>query len=236
MEKVWLRSQQNCLLWSVYDQCRAYRSDLEKAETDYHCTQISQCDIKRLFRMVDQMTTVKRDAVMPPHTSDSELANHFASFFDDKKTRLRRELDSTQPTELSVDVKDSCNSSLPKFSAVSEDDVREVLKTSASKSSDLDPLPAKLFKQCQEELLPVITEVINKSLESGVVPPHLSPRASFLFWRKLHSILITCRVIDPFLTCLFLRRCWNGLWQSSYKVTLKIVILSEYAVCLPSLS
>ena len=98
---------------------------------------------------------------------------YFASFFDDKITRLRQEFDSTQPTELSVDIKDSCNSSLPKFSAVSEDDVREVLKTSASKSSDLDPLPAKLFKQCQEELLPVITEIINKSLESGFVPSAL---------------------------------------------------------------
>ena len=158
---------------AFYDQCRACRSDLEKAKTDYHRTQISQCDNKRLFRMVDQMTTVKRDAAMPSHTSDSELANHFASFFDDKITRLRQELDSTQPTELSVDIQDSCNSSLPKFSAVSEDDVREVLKTSASKSSDLDPLPAKLFKQCQEELLPVITEIINKSLESGVVPSTL---------------------------------------------------------------
>ena len=158
---------------AFYDQCRAYRSDLEKAKTDYHRTKISQCDNKRLFCMVDQMTTVKRDAAMPSHTSDSELANRFASFFDDKITRLHQELDSTQPTELSVDIKDSCHSSLPKFSAVSEDDVREVLKTSALKSSDLDPLPAKLFKQCQEELLPVITEIINKSLESGVVPSAL---------------------------------------------------------------
>ena len=51
--------------------------------------------------MVDQMTTVKRDAAMPSHTSDSEIANRFDSFFDDKITRLRQELDSTKPTELS---------------------------------------------------------------------------------------------------------------------------------------
>ena len=66
-----------------------------------------------------------------------------------------------------------CVSSFSEFSAVSEDDVHKVIKESAIKSSDLDPFPASLFKECKEELLPAITDIINCSLMTGVVPKEL---------------------------------------------------------------
>ncbi len=59
------------------------------------------------------------------------------------------------------------------FRVVSQAEVLEVIKASAIKTSDLDPLPAVVFKQCQEVLLPVITEIINSSLSTGTVPPAL---------------------------------------------------------------
>ena len=43
-----------------------------------------------------------------------------------------------------------------------------------SKSCVLDPLPASLFRQCSDVLLPVITRIVNLSLELGVVPTRLS--------------------------------------------------------------
>ena len=39
-----------------------------------------------------------------------------------------------------------------------------------NKSCELDPLPTWLLKQCTEELLPLISAIINNSLESGVFP------------------------------------------------------------------
>ena len=38
------------------------------------------------------------------------------------------------------------------------------------KSCDLDPIPSPLFHDCLDELVPVITDIINTSLISGVVP------------------------------------------------------------------
>ena len=37
------------------------------------------------------------------------------------------------------------------------------------KSCDLDPIPSPLFHDCLDELIPVITDIINTSLISGVV-------------------------------------------------------------------
>ena len=44
-----------------------------------------------------------------------------------------------------------------------------ILKT-ASKSCKLDPIPTSLTKQYLDALVPVITEIINTSLTTGIVP------------------------------------------------------------------
>ena len=52
------------------------------------------------------MTTVKRATPLPSHTSNSELSNRFIEFFDDKITRNREELDSAEPSPLTVVIND----------------------------------------------------------------------------------------------------------------------------------
>ena len=42
--------------------------------------------------------------------------------------------------------------------------------TFSNKSCELDPLPTWLLKQCTEEFLPLISAIINNSLESGIFP------------------------------------------------------------------
>ena len=38
------------------------------------------------------------------------------------------------------------------------------------KSCDLDPIPAPSLHDCSEEITPIVADIINKSLSSGVVP------------------------------------------------------------------
>ena len=49
------------------------------------------------------------------------------------------------------------------FELLAEDDVRVLINC-------LDPIPAHLLKSCSESLIPVITNLINSSLESGIFP------------------------------------------------------------------
>ncbi len=48
--------------------------------------------------------------------------------------------------------------------------MRKIIKDSPSKSCSLDPLPPWLLKQCQDTLLPVITEIVNLSLSTAIFP------------------------------------------------------------------
>ena len=50
------------------------------------------------------------------------------------------------------------------------DDVRHIIMRSSTKSCSLDPVPTPLVVEYMDEPLPVITLIINSSLQSGLFP------------------------------------------------------------------
>ena len=55
-----------------------------------------------------------------------------------------------------------------KFSPLTEEKVSKLINSSTKKSYTLDPLPSSLVIDCIDVLLPIITKMINLSLESGL--------------------------------------------------------------------
>ncbi|CAB3987163.1 Hypothetical predicted protein, partial [Paramuricea clavata] len=53
---------------------------------------------------------------------------------------------------------------------MSDDDTERLITSSNKKSTSFDPIPTKLVIECLDVLLPVITKIINLSLESGIFP------------------------------------------------------------------
>ena len=56
------------------------------------------------------------------------------------------------------------------FTSVSERDVMGILKKSAPKTCNLDPVPTSLLYECVDIVLPFLTKIINDSLISGIFP------------------------------------------------------------------
>ena len=56
------------------------------------------------------------------------------------------------------------------FEPLSENDVYNLIMNSKKKSSYLDPVPTDLLMKCLDVLLPVITKIINISLDTGCFP------------------------------------------------------------------
>ena len=104
---------------------------------------------------------------MPNTISPEELPNSFSNFFSDKVNKIRAELDlSTDSPDFSAFSGQAFHGFVP----VSETDVMKILKASSKKTCSLDPVPAEILFQCLNELVPVITKVINTSLKTGTVP------------------------------------------------------------------
>ena len=83
-----------------------------------------------------------------------------------------------------------CSSVFAHFSAVSEEDIKKLVTRSSTTTCDLDPLPSDLVKKCIDFLLPVITSIINNSLESGAFPDPLLYAIVLRLLKKLGLDLI----------------------------------------------
>ncbi len=62
---------------------------------------------------------------------------------------------------------------MTKFTVLSQKDVLDLIKGSPIRSSTIDPIPVDLFILSIPTLLPVLTQIINLSLQTGIFPTKL---------------------------------------------------------------
>ena len=59
---------------------------------------------------------------------------------------------------------------LDTFSPATEDEIKRIIINSSNATSDSDPIPTHIVKQCIEVLLTPITNIVNNSLQTGIFP------------------------------------------------------------------
>ncbi|XP_075933638.1 uncharacterized protein LOC142933414 [Anarhichas minor] len=98
----------------------------------------------------------------------------FLSFFNDKITAIHNQLAApTTPPSPQHDTLLLPSHSLSSFSSITEMDLSSILSSMKTSTCALDPLPSSLVKACLPTLSPLITNIINSSLSSGLIPPTL---------------------------------------------------------------
>ena len=108
---------------------------------------------------------------LPQTASPSELTEMFSSFFMEKIQNIRRGLQTDQVHGVDQDVDaSSVTTPLERFTRASDDEVKTLILNSPDKSCHLDPMSTWLLKLCVDELLPIITAIVNASMDSSCVP------------------------------------------------------------------
>ena len=129
-------------------------------------------DQKRLFSVTKRLLGSGHEIQFPPFKDKVALANKFGEFFAQKIVTFQGKLN-----EMSVDVLPSNTDSHPEVSSIepmtsftllTEHEVRKLLEATPKKSCALDPMPTPLLVTCIDTLLPLITKIINLSLQNGI--------------------------------------------------------------------
>ena len=97
------------------------------------------------------------------------FADDMGTFFIRKITNLRAELACVDDCTYS-NLGDPCVSSFEKFEPLEMEAVKHLVLESNTESCSLDPIPTSMVKECLDELLPVLTSIINNCLSSGIFP------------------------------------------------------------------
>ena len=171
-EKVFRKYRlQSC--WIAWDRERKrYRKMLFEAKTACYSKQVKDCrgDIKGLYKMVNTLMGTSSDNPLPNHASNKDLAEEFADFFMDKIQKIRDNLTENptyEPTKGST-------SRLTEFRPFNETEIKKIVLSMKTKLCELDALPTKLLKECIEDILPTITNLVN--IHCRMVSLHLDGR------------------------------------------------------------
>ena len=172
LEKKWKRSKEQVDLDAYKEQRNKYNNSLNNLREKHLSNLISKNsgNSREMFKALNYALHRKVTPPLPAHMNDTELANNFSDYFDEKIRKIRSELDSnSMPMD---EINNFNGSKLANFREMTQTEVKNILNN-MSKSCMLDPLPLWLAKECIDEFLPIVTDIINLSLTQGNVPMEL---------------------------------------------------------------
>jgi len=127
-----------------------------------------------LFKITKHLLNGPSENIIPSEKSPEILVQDFSDFFIDKIVNIRKDVafqnkDVIEDIEVG-NIEASNTSCLVNFSPATEEEIKKFVQQSANKSCELDPLPTWLLKSCINELTPILTKIVNISLEHATVP------------------------------------------------------------------
>ena len=153
-----------------------YLHALQSAKTRYYRDLIDSNthNQRQLFRTLNKVMHREKKNPLPDSCDSQQLANDFNNYFHEKVDKIRRSF--SQNNELAfqydntIDSNDRAEGALHSLRPLECLEVEKLILKSASKQCELDPIPTALVKNCVSELTPVITRIVNMSLEQSCFP------------------------------------------------------------------
>ena len=160
-----IKKKYSCV--STITRNRYYRDKLDE----------SKKDMKSMYKTLNRVLGQEEERVFPTNNSADIVADEMAQFFSNKVKGIREIISNTAVTspqpilveedELSPDAEIT---ELLEFAHLSQEQVRLLIKDMNSKSCSLDPFPTWLLKDCIGEVLPILTHIVNSSLQDSNFP------------------------------------------------------------------
>ena len=126
---------------------------------------------RKLFRTLKKIMHREKKNPLPDHSRSHQLANDFNDFFHEKVNKIRTYFSENNTQAFQYDGPDvSKDDDFQHFRPLQCIETEKLILKSASKQCELDPLPTAIVKDCVTELSPVITRIVNLSLEQAYFP------------------------------------------------------------------
>ena len=127
-------------------------------------------DYKEVFRVAKKLLFNEKQPPFPEAPDDKILGNLFNDFFIGKIEKICLELESCPKIHEYIEPSYQTNSYFENFAVLTEMDVRKLVNKSATKSCELDPISTHFLKQHLDVLIPLVTKIVNISLQTGQFP------------------------------------------------------------------
>ena len=168
-ERTWRHSKKDSDRQLFKQQCAKVAQSIFTAKSTYYSSKVMDCknNMKALTQITDKLLKSNHKTSLPTVADPCELPSKFQEFFETKIDKIRKNFDTVLLSNPHTNV-----ASLKVFEKATASEVRKVIMNSPNKSCEIDSIPTWLLKECIDELLPLITTLINRSLSTGKFPEH----------------------------------------------------------------
>ena len=115
-------------------------------------------DMKKLYKVINGITSNNLANQIPDTMDDKQLAEEFAEFFMGKIKKICEALDSHPIYESSEII---MHSKIWKFRRLTTREVKNMIMKIQTKSCESDPIRAKLLKATLSKTLPIIAKIMT---------------------------------------------------------------------------
>lgn len=234
LERKWISSCLEVDRQIYRKHCQIYTRALNSSKTNYYSSQISTANQKQVFQFVNKLSNVQSAKIVPTKWDKQlSLPEAFSNFFRDKISSLL-DGEPLPPTSNVLVESSNCPTTFPAFAPLLSDQLKNVISRSPTKTCPLDPIPTFLLKNVFETVQPVLLQILNTSLATGIFPtqfknalvyplikkPSLNPEV-FSNYRPISNLPFISKVLER-VVAEQLNRYLNGntlftKMQSAYK-------------------
>ena len=171
-QAAWLKSKLTAHK-QIHDSIKQKLTNLvHKAKQAYYSAKIqSSTTCKQLFQNFDTILGKSRSSPLPSTFDSDDLPNVFSDYFTEKIRTIRKIFPPPNPA--ACPGTSFAGNPLLTFEPVTDEFVFKIINSASAKSCELDPIPTTLLYENLDILLATITNIINTSLNTGIVPRDL---------------------------------------------------------------
>ena len=172
VEREWKKNPTSQLFDKLKDIKNQYKCACFNTRTTYISSTIDKFkrDKKKLHDMVKYATGMKKERILPAHTSKEDLANEMTQFYHTKVQNIRNEIQSINNNNVILQ-QNQCSSTFLEFELIDEAKLKIIMSNMKSKGHPHDPTPVWILKECFDELSSALLSIINKSMVQECVFP-----------------------------------------------------------------
>ena len=148
---------------------RQFSNLLKTTKSAYYTKSLEHASQATVHKTAAALMGSRAVAQLPKSSCDKELAERFSIQFTEKPIKLQKLMN----TPLDDQGGTPQFKMLSQFKLLNPQDARKIMQRSTQKTAPHDPIPASLFKDNMEILIPYVCNIVNTSITTCIVPPLL---------------------------------------------------------------
>ena len=149
---------------------------INKQRNDYYRSKLQRVagNARETYKVINHLLDKENcQSKLPSGQNDKEVADNLKQFFNSKVRDIYSKIEEENHQTSLASFQREGAMEMQSFHVIDDLELMKIIDSMPNKQCKLDPIPMFLFKKCAAEMLPIISYIVNQSLQCGCFPHQL---------------------------------------------------------------